>query len=385
MFVLQKTPNFEEMLITLRLIILYFGFLFLIGQVFAQAPAHDECYQAKDLPENEWLEEDNYQASLSPENTRPPRFPATCIQTYENDLWYRFETQGFAEYQITIVHNTCNTPAGLQALLIQGAECDTKKYSIQACSNRKIADTIKLFFSSPKEPQSWLLYVDGYDGTLCSYDLQLKKAPGAAYSMENLAYNKFYTDTNCTELPLNLNIKFENNKPILKWQDAESNLVNAYLIERVFKNSIEKIGVIIPEPLAVGYQESFQYIDKASLFDEGSSYTYRISRIDKEGNRTCSEKISGLAQVTREFFVTEPIYSGQPGFYKVSYFNRKKQDYTLAILDEQYSTLKSITIKKLEIGESISQLDLSSYPPGVYYFRMSNGKIEFVRKIEKIN
>lgn len=385
MLVLQKTPNFEEMssiIIRINFIILVFAFA-----VYAKAQnaLHDECFHAKNLPENTWLQEDNYQASLSPENTRPPKYPATCIQTYENDLWYRFDTEGIAEYQITIVHNTCNTPAGLQALLIQGDICDTRKYLVTACSNRKIADTIKLFFTSPQQPQPWLLYVDGYDGTLCSFDIQLIKAPGAAFSPENLAYNKFYSDTSCAEMPLDLSVKFENNKPTLKWHDAQSNQVNAYLVERIFRYSIEKIGVIYPEPLAAGYQESFSYTDKASLFDEGSSFTYRISRIDKEGIRTCSEKISGIAQVTRDFFVTEPIYAGQPGLFKVSYFNRKKQDYTIAILDEQYSTLKSLKIKNLEIGESISQLDLSVYPPGVYYFRMSDGKIEFIRKIEKVN
>lgn len=371
------------MLLKISRLILLLIFCNLVAIAEAQSDLHDECFHAKDLPENIWLQEDNYQATLSPENTRPPRYPATCIQTYENDLWYQFETEGFAEYQITIVHNTCNTPAGLQALLIQGNICDSKKYNVIACSNRKIADTIKLFFNSPAQAQSWLLYIDGYDGTLCSFDLHLKKAPGAAFSPENLAYNKFYSDTSCSELPLDLSIKFENNKPILKWNDGNSDQVNAYLIERILKYTVEKIGVIIPEPLAAGYQESFSFTDKASLFDEGSTYTYRVSRIDKEGNRTCSEKLSGIAQVTREFFVTEPVYTGQPGFFKVSYFNRKKQDYTIAILDEQYTTLKSLAIKKLEIGESVSKLDLSSYPPGVYYFRMSNGKVEFVRKIEK--
>ena len=45
--------------------------------------------------------------------------------------------------------------------------------------------------------------------------------------------------------------------------------------------------------------------------------------------------------------------------------------------------LKAIKIKKLELGESVSQLDLREYPAGIYYFRMSTEKDTFIRKIEK--
>lgn len=353
------------------------------GLVKAQAPENDECFSPKLLPENTWLEEDNYHATLSPENARPPKYPITCIQTYENDLWYHFQTTEPAEYQITIVHHTCNTPAGLQALLLEGDACLSTKMKILACSNRKIADTIKIFFSSPAEVKEWLLYIDGYDGTVCSFDIQLKKAPGAAYSPDNLAYNRFYSDTACPLTDMQTAVKFENNKPVIQWTDPDSKDVSAYIVERVGPYTVEKMAVVRPEPLASGYRESFEYTDNLSLLDQGDTYSFRISRIDKEGNRSCTGTLSSKAKITRDFFVTEPIYTGKSGIYQVSYFNRKKQDYTIAILDETMVPLKSLLIKNLETGESISKLDLTPYPPGVYYFKMTNGRDDFVRKIEK--
>lgn len=352
---------------------------------FGQNPdlPHDECFHAKELPENQWLEQDNYQATLSSENTRPPKYPGTCIQTFENDLWYKFETQAGREYQITIVHHTCSTPAGLQALLIKGEICDQKQFQIMNCSNRKIADTIKIFFTSPPEKTAWLLYVDGYDGTTCSFDLELRQAPGVQYRPENLAYNRFYTDTLCEVLPLNLSVKFENNQAVLSWTDAQADQSQAYIIEKINAYTIERMGAITPQALAAGYQENYTFQDQSSLYNDGNPYSYRISRIDQNGNRTCSERISGQAKITREFFVTEPVSTSTRGIYKVSYFNKKKQDYTIAILDIDYRVLKAIKIKKLELGESVSQLDLREYPAGIYYFRMSTEKDTFIRKIEK--
>lgn len=354
------------------------------GMLLAQTPENDECFSPKLLPENTWLEEDNYHATLSPENARPPKYPLTCIQTYENDLWYHFQTTETAEYQITIVHHTCNTPAGLQALLLEGDACLSTKMKIVACSNRKIADTIKIFFSSPAEVKDWLLYIDGYDGTVCSFDVQLKKAPGAAYNPDNLAYNRFYSDTACPLTDIQTAVKFENNKPVIQWTDPDAREVSAYIVERVGPYTVEKMAVVMPEALASGYRESFEYTDNLSLLDQGDTYSFRISRIDKDGNRTCTGTLSAKARITRDFFVTQPIYTGKSGIYQVSYFNRKKQDYTIAILDETMTPLKSLLIKNLETGESISKLDLTPYPPGVYYFKMTNGRDDFVRKIEKL-
>lgn len=368
--------------------------LLLSGTVWGQnyrnpgeSPAHDECFHALILPENTWLSEDNYNATLSSAESRPPKYPATCIQTYENDLWYTFETSESAEYQITIVHQTCNTPAGLQSLLIQADECTPEKYRIISCSNKKIADTIKLFFVSASTPQNYLLYIDGYDGTLCSFDLQLKKEPGALSNPGNLKYNRFYSDSAlCNEKNMSLLVRFENNKPVLSWKDQDVENTGTYVVERVLTPfSFERVAALKPQQNAAGFQEEYIWTDYTSNLGNEEEYAYRIIKLSTDGEKECSETTMGKAEITQAFYVTEPMYTGKTGIYQVNYTIKKKQDYVIALLDQDFNILKAKELRNMPVGGSFSQLDLNPYPSGTYYFRMSAGKNQFIRKIEKGN
>ena len=91
-------------------------------------PAHDTCQQAMPLPMGIWVQDENRLATLSPPTERPADWPGTCIQTYENDLWYQLELEIGKEYVVEIVTESCETPSGLQALLIRSVDCNPQHF-----------------------------------------------------------------------------------------------------------------------------------------------------------------------------------------------------------------------------------------------------------------
>lgn len=365
--------------------------LLMIHPLYAQydnALPHDECSGAQYLPLNEWLHEDNTEATLSDAQSRPAPYPQTCIPTYENDVWYFFESEMPEEYEIVIVHRICNTPSGLQAILMQSVDCNPQNYKIVACSSRKIADTIKIIFNTSAIPARYYLYVDGYGGTTCTYDVILRKQEGASLNPSNLKYNKFYQEfTPCTEaLHMGAKIIFENNQPKITWKDINPEETGYFAIERILSNSgirhYEQIGLIKPEQTALGYQDAYSVSDYKTIYKNDDDYAYRIVRYQQDGSKTCTGEIAGKAKVQNEFIVTEVEPTRQKGIYQVRYMIRKKQKYTMSILNDQLYELKGKPLMNTNVGEYTSNLDLSEYGPGVYYFRLASPTDYIIRKIE---
>jgi|GEM_PF-5825420 len=364
------------------------------SSVFAQyegSLSHDECTGALRLPLNEWLHEDNTEASLSDAQSRPAPYPETCIPTYENDLWYYFDSEGADEFEIIIVHRECNTPSGLQAILIESEDCNPENFKTISCSSRKIADTIKIIFYTAPQPRRYLLYVDGYGGTTCRYDILFQKQEGASQNPSNMQYNRFYREyTPCAAAVQILpEVTFENNQPKLIWSDSQSDEVVYYAIERIISHSefqhFEQVGLIKPEQTALGYQDAFSFSDYVTQYRNEDTYGYRVVRYHRDGMKTCSSELTGKAKVQNDFIVTEVEPSRQRGIYKVGYMLQKKQKYTIAILNSAFEVLKSKPLAQTEKGEYNSQLDLAEYPPGIYYFKLSSPTDYIIRKIEHLN
>jgi len=346
---------------------------------------HDECQGAQWIDEEIWYHEDNHSATLSDEKNRPAPYPATCIPTYENDLWYRFETEGMFEYEITIVHRYCNSPSGLQALLIETPDCNPKHFNVISCSSQKLADTIKLVFVSKENKSTYLLYIDGYGGAKCVYELQLKRQQGALSNPKNLSYNRFYKEElPCDPYPLQVEVQFENNIPKIQWTDPDPESAEFYVLERILEpGSFKRLSILKTEKIAAGYQADYAIIDYESTYKNDEAFSYRVLRYNAEGKISCSDPIQGKARVQKDFLVSEPYLSNTKGIYKVNYILFKKQPYKISILDKDFQVLKEKSLSNTEKGEHTSSLDLSTYPPGVYYFRLSSATDYFLKKIEK--
>ncbi|MEL6591130.1 MAG: hypothetical protein AAFQ68_13660, partial [Bacteroidota bacterium] len=157
----------------LRTLFLIAGILAFLG-LSAQDWPHDQCEAAKIIQPGDFLTAENNQSATTTPSETPEKSPITCIKTFENDLWYRFETQeGYTHYEVIIDPIFCNTPAGLQAMVIKADECDFTTYEYKACVNPYAEEALQMVWREEEAGVNYLIYVDGYDGTQCSFKLRL--------------------------------------------------------------------------------------------------------------------------------------------------------------------------------------------------------------------
>ncbi|NBV14061.1 MAG: hypothetical protein EBS07_08350 [Sphingobacteriia bacterium] len=348
-------------------------------------PPHDTCISALPLPENSWVTDNNRLATLGPSTERPADWPGTCIQTYENDLWYSLDLQPGEEYEISIVPEYCATPAGLQALLIKSRDCNPMHFQYLACENRKNLDTLRLIFITPIKPipnVKYFLYVDGFDGNTCQYGLHVKHAPGAIGDPRNLRFLQYYTDDNLPEPSLEApNILFENNQSTLSWIDPLPDSTANYRIEAVLDSNLnyfQVLQVLTPQSQVQGYQNQYVWTDSRLNLVHDQNYAYRLVKLLKNGEVEISRMGTVKAKVQNDFRIIEVVPSRNKGFFTARYLIRKKQDYEIAIVNQEGTVLKSKAIKNLEVGEHISELDLTPFPKGNYNFRIRSGNFQYV-------
>lgn len=365
------------------------------GNIFSQLgtpPSNDDCQNALRIePGQIYQHVDNAYATRGFPFQSPDTLPGTCIQSLENDLWYEFTTSDeFEVYEVVISSYSCNTPAGLQALLIQSDDCNRKHYRYRACSNTQTLDTIKLYLQNDEPGAHFFIYIDGYDGTICDFDVSLK----GKKKVQGDDYRYLRYDYILSELPYGypdgLETIFENNEAVIIWESAPEEDIAWFLIERMpddlqdvaeENHYAQVVGRMRPSNRVGAGRATYIFKDQRTIFEDGKKYRYRIVTVDSKGDRSTSEVFNLTAELIDDFFVGDVKQGPQEGQQVVYYINRKKkQDFSLRVENGLGEVIKSLEMKKVTAPDGEVTIDMSEYPSGFYTFIMGNGKDEFRRE-----
>ncbi|MEL7342199.1 MAG: hypothetical protein AAGM67_17075, partial [Bacteroidota bacterium] len=306
----------------------------------------------------------------------PAGTPITCIQTFENDLWYELiPADGISWYQVDVMPYECSTPAGLQGMIISGSDCDAGTFDYLDCANPRETGNLSMFASPDfSEGKIWI-YIDGYDGTECGFKLTIRGFDEDPRTVDDIRQATMDYDSPPPYYePLRSGMRFENNVAVIFWEDESHSSTSAFQVQRCYRYNNRLAGTIIGtlEPKqTVGAETDtyYEFVDQRG-FREGAEYCYRIVRIDDRGARAYSEPVCEEAILVDEFWVSEVFESDQPGSYQVQYNVRKKQTLRFILENEDGEELKSLIKKKEPKGDGIVTIDMSEYEPGSYALRV---------------
>lgn len=307
----------------------------------------------------------------------PGTWPETCIPTIENDMWFYFTASAeYTHYTVTISHHGCNSPAGLQALLIENDDCDAANFNYMACSSTMTEDSIKMYLKKPVPGKRYLIWIDGYDGAVCDYNLHLSGGTSKISILEEFKFTRFdYDETIPVDYqPDKLQAEFLNNEARLTWQAETGEDVAFYVVESEVEGVAgyrRVLAIMDPKHNVEGIGAWYEFFDRRS-FTRPGRLCYRIIRVDGLGNRHYTQSICmDIAPI--RFFYLEDIRKSesQPGFYEAHYLNeQKKQTYTVQVLDADKKVLKELKLEKLPVQTGVVNIDMREYDPGEYFFRM---------------
>lgn len=343
-------------------------------------PEHDICGKAKRIGVNQLFPyETNLNATMSHPMEAPATFPETCIPTLENDLWYKFQSEdGYKYYTITIVHNSCMSPAGLQSILIRADGCSAKQFQYVGCSSQMTEDTIKLFLQQEMPGINYLIYIDGYDGCVCEFSIELTASSGEPSTRDRYKFSRFFYEApSFPEYnPLSLDQKFLNNRFTLNWSAANDEDIDFFAIQQQLwynKNSYKTVGLVKSKDRVEGGDVPYQFTDYTTVFED-KKYCYRIVKINSEGVESFSPLVCFDAQVITSFHVGEIAKTETPGAYLVPYINyQKKQNFDLTVRNQGGEIIKQMRLEKEPERDGKVTINMQEFAPGLYYFKMSNG------------
>lgn len=356
-------------------------------------PANNGCQYAIPIAVGEYIANvSNSEATVSNDLQAPKTSPITCIQTLENDLWYSFITEDeFEIYEVVIVANACNTPAGLQAMLIRSDDCNSSNYIYRACSNKQTMDTIKLFMKNPGGGQRHLIYIDGYDGTICDFDIWLR----GQKAISPLDYRYLRNDYDFSEtpygIPEGLETKFQNNLATLSWTGSAEDETAYYIVERFPDPSglqegsefLQVIGMVDPRNFVGLGQTRYEFTDYMTPFDQGKDYNYRIVSVGLVGERNVSDAITIKAKLIEDFFVSEVKSTPENNVFAIIYINKKKkQDFYLSVMNQAGQVVKETRLEGVREPDGEVTIRMEEFPVGNYTFKMGNGREYFLRYFE---
>lgn len=373
--------------------------LFILSQgLFSQItpkevpPKNDRCMFAIEMQVGDYLSGlSNEFATVGPDFEIPKEHPGTCILTFENDMWYSFKTvPEFEYYQVTIVHQGCNTPAGLQALIIQGESCEEKNWKYRACSNKENEDTIKLFLKEPQPGLSHIIYVDGFDGTICNYSIELKGIKEEDLTEDAFRYVRYDYDleTQPEFLPVDLFAEFINNEVVMEWEAHSEDAAAFFLVEifpryqdgRKLSDFTKVVGIVNSENLVAGGSRRYRFVDFTTTFQQ-QDYCYRIVAVDADGKKSYSKDLVFQAKPIKDFYLGIVKKTGEKGMYAASFVNKKKKaDYVFRVLNESHEVLQQESVKKLPPIATGYQVDMNEFEPGKYYLEMESDDQKFRRE-----
>ncbi len=355
-------------------------------------PENDDCHNATPISIGQnIINASNKNATASIEHQAPKTAPASCIQTLENDLWYTFTTENHEFYEVIIISQACNTPAGLQAMLIQSDDCNNTHYLYRACSNKQTLDTLKLFTRNSDTGQKYLIYVDGYDGTVCDFDIWLRgREVIRSLDYRHLQYDYDLPKSGYSD-PNGLETEFKNNVAYFSWTGSVEDRVAYYVIERVpdlaemieGSEYLQVVGIIDPMNYAGTGEVKYEFEDLISGFEQGKKYRYRIVSVDSDGNRKASEEIIIKANLIEGFFVSVVKPTQANKVFTITYINKeKRQNFYLSVCNEEGEIIKETALIGIREPEGKVTIHMEEFPAGTYYFRMGNGTESFQRTFE---
>lgn len=372
------------------------GFILLLlpARLWAQhspdslALPNDLCETALQIePGTRLISLSNEKATVGPITQTPHGMPATCIESFENDLWFRFKTlHGQAYYKIIITTIECNTPAGLQALLLETPKCDANKYSIVGCSNQESMDTILMTLHQPEGGRNYYIYVDGFDGTICEFTLAVEVAEDQVLTPQDYARMKWDYEIPEETLfePDATRHEWENNQFTMRWKASNDEDIDFFLIEQLdveFDRGRGFIrGIVGARTTVAGGEEEYTFTDYNGVRVE-MQHCYKIVAVMKTGERRYSADFCFTPHIVNSFFVHDVSKGDLPGIYTVSYMNNvNKADYLVSVENESGEKIKKLELENEPVRDGKITIDMTQFPPGTYYFIMQKGSERFRRE-----
>jgi len=356
-----------------RTFFLLLPFCFLSLSAFSQ-PLNDACARAIPLEIGKVLrDQDNRLATIN-ETEVPALSPETCIKTYENDLWYTFTTEpGYTHYRVTVEPFACETPAGLQMLIIKTDTCDPATFDYTLCVNPQAIQTLEGFWENPVPGETYLVHVDGFDGNICGFQIGLEGFNGDPRTENDL--RRMYADYGHPEPDFEeaeLISSFENNAVTLNWQADSREEIRFFLIEEVIyrprQNSYNGWVQAVVDPVSsVGNAQMVEYsftIDKPYIDEK--EYCYQVVKVMSDLSRHYSPATCLTTTLIKDFYISEVFEDEQEGVYAIKFINRKKQDLVFSLFDREGTYLKGYTRKREPLQDGRITIDMNEYGPGEY-------------------
>lgn len=373
----------------MKYLFLWITLLTFCGSIQAQQPNNDPCAGAEVIHPGQMITGiTNIEATKGYVWERPDTFPITCIQTLENDLWYKFTAEeGTPFYEVLIISHSCNTPLGLQALLIRTDDCNNKNYEYVACANKINTDTISLLLEDPEPGAQYLIYIDGYNGTLCEFDVWLKgKDKMTAEDYRTLRFDYHFEEPTFGPLP-GLQTEFKNNQSVIHWESSPEDGASFFMVELhpnryMGANPYARVvGIINPINRVGAGMVQYKFVDRVTPFRDGETYRYRILLVDEEGQRTVFDDFEVEARMVQGFHLTEIVETQSDGVYMVRYLSqKKKQDFEFWVFDDSGKEIKHLFLEKVTQKDNELTIKMQEEPAGLYILRCSNGKEVFERE-----
>lgn len=362
------------------------GLFFHTSTILSQAPDNDLCSQARIIHVGEKLEQLHNAEAGTTKSETPLGIPETCVKSFENDVWFKFTTvAAYTHYKVVVNPLDCDTPAGLQAMLIRADDCNADNFEYKSCLNPREEQQLRMFLEEPQSGLDFFIYVDGYDGTVCGFTLELigeneNKQTIADYKRQEIDYD--HKNLTIYE-PSDINLKFLNNEAHIQWQDDTQSDAILFQVQRYYENPYYSFGRIIAnidaqKTVDIGLA-TYNFIDNVR-FKEGENYCYKVIKIDSEGNKSYTEPICVEATMVKDLFVSQIVPASEAGKYLFKYINNRKQDLVFRVLDIDYQELKSLVKKKEPKQEGNVTIDMSLYESGVYYLKAECKEGHFLRK-----
>lgn len=368
--------------------------LSVVLMIFSQAvsqnygPACNICDSAKVIrPGEQLFNIDNQFANVTALET-PEGEPVTCIRSFENDLWFSFHTEaGYQFYEINILPLTCNTPAGLQALLIRTDDCDATSFEYVDCHNPYAEAPIRMFLQDSVPGRHYLIYVDGYDGTQCTFNLSLSGHQRNPQTINDIKGRKLdYGNSPTPYEPADVEASFINNEVEIIWTARSDEDVTLFLVQRFyqhkppFKPFGSTIGTVEPVSTVGSSQTTTYSFYHQQEFREGEEYCYRIVKVDKNLRKSYSDGFCMIADMAEDFFIS-PVYPGtEAGTFVVKTRNFRKQDLVFSVLNAEGELEKQMTLKKEPKRDGSITIDMQGFAPGKYSLKVEGKEEYFLRR-----
>lgn len=357
-------------------------FLFFPSLIFCQTFLQDNCENALELRPGQTIPVQNNERASTDAQDTPLPYPQTCIKTFENDLWYAFTAEAPNQvYQIQIDPIACETPTGLQAIIIRSDDCTPGSYQYVACQNPIETGPLDLWVGESEPEQRYLIYVDGYDGNRCTFSIQLTAYESDPRTAEDFSRQQTdYSAPVSSFEPAEMTVRPLNNEMIIRWTTESQNDLSYFLVQAVHRQGVGEYGELLGKlspTQAVGSDQtvSYEFRDSRPLQSD-VEYCYRIVKLLDSGERSYSSSICAAGKKNEDFFISPVLKDPEGKRYYIQFNNYKKQDLHFEVLNQQEESLKSMTRKREPKGDGIIHIDMSDFQSGRYYLKVI-GKSEF--------